>query len=305
MTEIPLTRDLLHVEYTLVSGQAFRWRRDSEGWWVCAFQTDHGPKIIRVKQGADGQILQPVYSAGTALYNHDYFRLNVDLEPLCDGFLASDPDLSEALGQFRGLRVLRQDPTECLFSFICTSAAPLHRIRKSVAGLCAGYGEKIVDRDGTSFDLFPMVERLAESDIGAMRAMGLGYRSVFIRGAAEAVMQRGGAGWLQELRMADYATAHSELCGLPGVGAKIADCVCLFALDKDQAIPVDTHIWRAAVRRYGIGAKAKSLTPAIYREIGDSLRERFGPYAGWAQQYLFFADLYERGAWGAYVKQLG
>jgi len=263
-----------------------------------------GPLVLKTRQDEDRICFEDGASPQVVDQIRDYFRLGVDLEALGREFLDADETLAETLEVFRGLRVLRQDPVECLFSFLCTSAAPLHRIRKSVRGLCDAYGQTVRCSTGDCYQTFPTVDRLAYADIDEMRAMGLGYRSRFVRATAEAVMDRGGADWLHSLRKATYIEAHTELCRLPGVGAKIADCVCLFSLDKDQAIPVDTHIWQVAVNRYGIAANAKSLTPGIYKEIADSLRDRFGPYAGWAQQYLFFADLYGRGAWDTYVRQL-
>ena len=262
------------------------------------------PVVIKVRQNETRIEAEQTASRDVQEYIRDYFRLDVNLEDLSTEFLTADETLAPVLKDFQGLRVLRQDPVECLFSFLCTSAAPLHRIRKSVNGLCAAYGAAVTCSTDDTYYAFPTVERLALANVDEMRAMGLGYRARFVRATAEAVVERGGSQWLHALREASYADAHSELCKLPGVGAKIADCVCLFSLDKDQAIPVDTHIWQVAVNRYGIAANAKSLTPAVYKEIGDSLRDRFGPYAGWAQQYLFFADLYGRGAWESYVKQL-
>ena len=65
----------------------------------------------------------------------------------------------------------------------------------------------------------------------------------------------------------------SALCELPGVGHKVADCVCLMSLDKTDAIPVDTHVWQISCRDYNIPElkKSKSLTNKAYKAIGDSL----------------------------------
>ncbi|PIK57841.1 putative mucin-19-like [Apostichopus japonicus] len=72
----------------------------------------------------------------------------------------------------------------------------------------------------------------------------------------------------------------------------VADCVCLFSLDKTGAIPVDTHVWQIASRDYMPELKTKkSLTDKIYKETGDYFRELFGEYAGWAHSVLFSADL--------------
>ena len=85
---------------------------------------------------------------------------------------------------------------------------------------------------------------------------------------------------------------HRELTGLPGVGAKVADCVCLMSLDQHEAIPVDTHVWQIASRTYLPElSKTKTLTERTYRQIGDFFRDLFGDYAGWAHSVLFTADL--------------
>jgi len=149
---------------------------------------------------------------------------------------------------------------------------------------------------------FPPMHRLAESSVPHLAGTGLGFRARHVKETAQMVLANGGAGWLFGLRALPYAEAKAALLTLPGIGEKIADCVCLFSLDKDGAIPVDTHIWRIAQRTYLKGTPAaKTLTKAGYGKIGNHLRAQFGPMAGWAQQYLFFHDLYQKGAWEAYT----
>ena len=59
------------------------------------------------------------------------------------------------------------------------------------------------------------------------------------------------------------------LCKLPGVGAKVADCVCLMSLDKHDAVPVDTHVWQITAKHYMPQlARTKSLTAKVYKQIG-------------------------------------
>ncbi|XP_019392551.1 PREDICTED: N-glycosylase/DNA lyase, partial [Crocodylus porosus] len=118
-----------------------------------------------------------------------------------------------------------------------------------------------------------------------LRELGFGYRARFVSGAAQAVLRDLGAEGLERLRSVPYAEAQRVLCSLPGVGAKVADCVCLMALDKPEAVPVDTHVWQVARQRYGLelGTAARSLTPRVYRETGDFFRRLWGPRAGWAQ----------------------
>ena len=302
--QFPCPPDELNLEYTLISGQAFRWHLDAEGWWSCLLPVTRSGRrddiLLRLRQ--DARTVHYAGSSADALdLLRDYLRLDVDLRALSQEFTEADPSLAVAVARFPGLRVMRQDPVENLFSFLCTPAAPLHRIRRGISGLCREYGGPGVEAGGVTHHPFPTPEALAAASVEDMMRLGLGYRARFLQATAQRVMENGGATWLHTLRAAPYAEAKAALLTLPGVGAKIADCVCLFSLDKDGAIPVDTHVRRIAGRDYGAGLATRSLTPATYAQIGDALRARFGPMAGWAQQFLFFHELYGKGAWETYA----
>ena len=301
----PCPLEELHLEHTLICGQTFRWHLDAEGWWSCLLPVtrEDGRRedvLIRVRRASETVSYEALHPDALAIIR-DYFRLDVDLATLAREFLTADQFIGAAIRNFPGLRVLRQDPVECLFSFICTAASPLHRIRRGIAGLCRTYGKFYGEVAGVSHFSFPEVEALAEASVAEMRTLGLGYRARYIQGAAQQVLTLGGAAWLRGLRQAAYPEAKTALRALPGVGEKIADCVCLFSLDKDEAIPVDTHIRRIALRDYVDAPATRSLTPAAYAQIGDLLRALFGPRAGWAQQFLFFHDLYLKNQWAAYT----
>ncbi len=83
------------------------------------------------------------------------------------------------------------------------------------------------------------------------------------------------------LRAVPFAEAVEALCTLPGVGPKVAACICLFSLDKHDAIPVDTHVWQLATRYYAPQLAGKALTPKLHGVVQEVFAERFGPYAGW------------------------
>lgn len=299
-----------HVAHTVICGQTFRWRRDKEGWWACLLpQTDPATgrmhhQLVRLWQDRETVCYETSPHPRDLALLRDYFRLDVDLPALSQQFSDDDPHIREAMQEFAGLRVIRQDPVECLFSFLCTSAAPLYRIRRTITALCREYGDGYAGGEvaGLEHYGFPPVNRLADATVQHLTTTGLGYRARYVKETAQQVMANGGAGWLFGLRSLPYPEAKAALLTLPGIGEKIADCVCLFSLDKDEAVPVDTHIRRIAQRTYLKGMPAtKTLTHSGYAKIGDHFRTQFGPMAGWAQQYLFFHDLYQKGAWEAYT----
>ena len=298
------------IMYTVICGQTFRWRKDKTGWWSCLLPTTDPAtgnmthQLVRLWQ--DDEMVY--YETGPRPHDlsliHEYFRMDVDLPALMAKFSANDPHMREAAWEFQGLRVIRQDPVECLFSFLCTPAAPLYRIRQTIASLCNLLGDKYPGGEvgGLEHHAFPPIHRLADASIPFLTSTGLAYRARSVKESAQTVMANGGAAWLFGLRALPYHEAKAALMTLPGVGDKIADCVCLFSLDKDGAVPVDTHIRRIAELNYVKGApSAKSLTKNGYANIGEQLRKQFGPMAGWAQQYLFFHDLYQKGAWETYT----
>ncbi|XP_076597317.1 N-glycosylase/DNA lyase [Chaetodon auriga] len=224
----------------------------------------------------------------------DYLQLNVKLGDLYKEWGAADPHFRHIADIFTGVRMLRQDPTECLFSFICTSNNHISRIQGMVERLCQALGAPLCQLDQTSYYNFPSLSALADNSVEArLRDLGFGYRARFLQQSAKQILDTHGLQWLQDLRSAPYLQARDALRTLPGVGTKVADCVCLMSLDKAEAVPIDTHVWQIAKRdyNYASGNGQKSITDKLHRDIGDFFRKLWGPYAGWAHSVLFCADL--------------
>uniref|UniRef100_A0A3Q3XQN2 N-glycosylase/DNA lyase n=1 Tax=Mola mola TaxID=94237 RepID=A0A3Q3XQN2_MOLML len=223
----------------------------------------------------------------------DYFQLNVKLQDLYREWGDTDPHFRHIAHIFTGVRMLRQDPTECLFSFICTSNNHISRIQGMVERLCQALGAQLCQLDQTSYYNFPSLSALADNNEACLRDLGFGYRARFLQQSAKQILDTHGIHWLDGLRSVPYLQARDALRTLPGVGTKVADCVCLMSLDKAEAVPIDTHVWQIAKRdyNYASGNAQKSITDKIHRDIGDFFRKLWGPYAGWAQSVLFCADL--------------
>ncbi|XP_015496220.1 N-glycosylase/DNA lyase isoform X5 [Parus major] len=298
----------LRLDLVLSSGQSFRWWESSPGAWTGVL----GGRVWTLRQDGD-RLWYTVYgqedeqeeerdgcpakaakldATETDRILRDYFQLDVELSALYRGWGAADPLFRKVASDFPGVRVLRQDPVECLFSFICTSNNHISRITAMIERLCQAFGRRLCCLGSRPFHAFPSLSALTGADAEArLRALGFGYRAKFVSGSARAIAEGLGTEGLCQLRTAPYAEARRVLCALPGVGAKVADCVCLLSLDKAEAVPVDTHVWHIARQRYGVALGSKSLTPRAYQEIGDFFRGLWGPRAGWAQAVLFCADL--------------
>ncbi|KAL5011314.1 hypothetical protein ScPMuIL_009865 [Solemya velum] len=223
----------------------------------------------------------------------DYFQLDVNLSELYRKWCSVDPYFEKLSKHFGGIRILRQDPVETLFAFICSSNNNISRISSMVDKLCLHYGERIANVEQTQYYSFPSISSLAGSGLEEkLRALGFGYRAKYINATAKYIMTNHDEQWLHHLRRIPYKEAKNELTKLVGVGAKVADCVCLMSLDKVGAVPVDTHVWQFTAKNYLPKLnQSKSLTDRLYGEIGDYFRALWGPYAGWAHSVLFTADL--------------
>lgn len=180
--------------------------------------------------------------------------------------------------------------------------------------LCAHYGPYIATLEGRAYHDFPEAAALTGDKVEAhLRELGFGYRGRFIVATARAVADEHEVGWLDTLRNPEspvfgqeatagdvwkvegrdgYRAAHEELLKLLGVGAKVADCVCLMGLGWGESVPIDTHVWQIAVRDYKFGkGKHSSLTKATYDSVANHFRKLWGQEAGWAHSVLFTADL--------------
>jgi N-glycosylase/DNA lyase len=304
----PYPAGLLHLERTFANGQCFRWRPDPARKGAPAGE-EHWQGIVegrviwlsRLPAAPDTPDdtfrFRVAPSRGTPeadrAFLWDYLRLDLDLAAIYADWRQRDPYLGTLTERFRGLRLVRQDPEECLLSFVCSTANAIPRIQRAIGELARLVGEPAHSEGRTTYYRFPAAARIAALDPDAIAARtGLEWRAGNLVKVAHQVVAHP-PGWLPGLRAANYATAHAALTRLVGVGAKIADCVCCFALDKDQAVPVDTHVFQLTRDRYMAQIKGRSLTPALYATIVQWWWQKFGPYAGWAQQYLFYDHLLE------------
>jgi N-glycosylase/DNA lyase len=300
---------------TLECGQAFRWQRQPDGWFAgivghqiwrlrqingalewkipSPFRGEGVPAVAsrsaKAGQGEGGVPStinhQPSTMSSSAI-NHSpstisvehYLSLDVSLPKLFATFPA-DPLLHQAVRNHHGLRIIRQEPWECLASFIASSTKQIVQIRQIVHLLSQRFGEPI----DAEHHAFPTVSAIAHASHQQLWDCKLGFRAKNLLAAAR--MIDSGQLDLHALRTMDYDRALEELTRLPGVGQKIANCVLLFACGFDHAFPIDVWIERALRRIYFPGKQR-----VTHRQLREFARSHFGPYAGWAQQYLFFNE---------------
>ncbi|MGA2788247.1 MAG: DNA glycosylase [Verrucomicrobiota bacterium] len=298
-TEILLRVRDYDLAATLDSGQAFRWQFQDGSWTGVIGR--HWVRLTQKRDGIRAETAGPVHGWQ---WLRDYLQTDVDLDAVLKTF-PDDAPMRDAVAACRGLRVLRQDPWECLASFILSSTKQIVQIRQIVTLLCERFGEPIPvlglknGRAGSPLPAvfssdeprrgrsdapyhsfaFPTPQRIAAASESELRSCKMGFRAPHLLAAARRIAE--GKFDLERLRQLPLAGARAELTTLRGVGDKIADCVLLFAYGFDSAFPVDVWVERALRELY-----------FPRRRVGDKrLRHfavtHFGPHAGYAQQYLF------------------
>jgi N-glycosylase/DNA lyase len=236
----------------------------------------------------------------------EYFQLGEPLAALYEEWSQQDPKrLQRIAACIPGVRLIDQDPWECLVSFICSTNNNIPRITKMLTAIRKTFGKQLMTIPGGDDDddedivlySFPSLEEMKAqaTEANLRNECGMGYRAKYILTTMDTLTELGGESYLTELRAIDDPVLVQErLMVFSGVGPKVADCVALFSLLQAGAIPVDTHVWNLCRRDYdpdGIFAEVKSITPTVYRQVGDTFRNRFHPKAGWAHSLLFVAEL--------------
>ena len=272
----------LDLQSTLESGQSYHWRRadgrtyETTGAYggTAWYETVVDGELLRARQ-ADGRLEWESTADAVPLLT-DLLRLEDDLDAILEATPAA-PLVDEAYDTYRGMRLTRDPFFTTLVSFICSAQMRAERIFAMQQALAEQYGDA-VEVDGRTYHAFPTPEQLAATDEADLRALKLGYRAPYVVETARTIADG-------ELTLADlpgaYEAAREALTGYAGVGPKVADCVCLFSLGHLEAVPLDTWIRKAIAEHY------PDCERGNYDETSRAIRERFGPYAGYAQTYVF------------------
>ena len=267
---------------TLESGQAFRWRRISPGEPEDHYEGVIFGNLVRIRQ-VGGEILfksAPDPESSMKPILEDYLGLNHDLESIYDE-IRWDEQVGSAIDEYPGMRILRQDPWECLVAFICSANNNIPRISQNVEDIAGAFGPPIRDAD-TDRKAFPGPDAIVEAGEDALRELRLGFRAKYIAASAERVANADID--LFALRETPYNEALTEITTLAGAADKVGNCVLMMSMDKLEAFPVDVWIDRALRDWYFTESESESMPRTRMREWAQ---RRFGRYAGYAKQYLF------------------
>jgi N-glycosylase/DNA lyase len=262
------------------SGQVFLWEKHSNSWYGI-----YGDRVIKFTQ-SDGYVEFCSFPEDKSC-DQKIFRLDDDIKKIFEE-ISHDPLVSRLAKAYPGLRLIRQEPHQCLFSFVCATNTNIPMIRRMLYNMARKFGRRI-KVDGMGFCTFPSAADINRATVDELRGCSLGYRTKAIKAAADAITN--GRLDFDSLKKANYYESKKELLQVYGVGNKIADCVLLFSLEKLDAFPIDVWIARALESHYSWLYKSKfpdKIATHQYEQLSEVARKYFGKYAGYAQQYLYY-----------------
>ena len=268
-----LDPNFFNLDYTLDCGQVFRWEKNGD-WWTGVV----GNNVIRLSQEEDSRELLIDSKLPPEFFSR-YFRFDDYLSSIYES-INRDLLIDRAINRYKGLRLIRQDPWECLISYMLATASSIPTIQKRIYLLSQIFGQELED----GYFSFPDPETLANADMSMLDLCKLGFRADRIKMAAEEVCSEELD--FDALFRLEYKYARERLMRLRGIGEKVADCVLLFAFEKMESFPVDTHI-RQIIQHYHID-DSYFETCTNLSCMGDWGREYFGRYCGYAQEYLYY-----------------
>ncbi|EJD76182.1 hypothetical protein LOAG_16817 [Loa loa] len=292
MPLLKCSKEELNLGAVLLSGQSFRWKK-----LVTNVDENIAPSSDDIFFGVAKHRVWKVWRENDEQLGYE---LGIELIPLYKLWSENDKHFARLLANHRtkleGIRVLGQDPLETVFAFICSANNHIRRITNMVETLCELYGESTnvscLNGIKTFYD-FADLKRMTDDPSleTVLRTRGFGYRALNIALASKA-LQDNGEQFLENLSKGTYENAVEELQQMRGIGAKVADCICLMGLRMHFVVPIDTHTLQITAENYlGTLLQRKSLQEKDRRQVAAIWQEKFGPYAGWAQAVLFTAHL--------------
>ncbi len=263
-----------NIEHILECGQCFNFEKLADMEYIIVA---YG-KLLHIQQSEEDVILYNTTLEDYESIWKNYFDMNVDYGVIKSYLKENDEKIIEAIDDKWGIRIINQDFSETLLSFIISQNKQIPHIKQIVRAISERFGKELGEYAGRKYYSFPTLEELKGATEEDFRALKTGFRAPYLMDAIDKLENGMCADTFLEL---DYEAAVKEMLKIKGVGEKVANCVALFSLGYRNAFPVDVWVKRVMEETYfGVDTSKE--------EIMRFAREKFGEYGGYAQQYHFY-----------------
>lgn len=276
--------DSFNLEHIFECGQCFRWNKQEDNTYLGVAEK----YVIRLEKKDKDIIFKGNKNKNSKFKNlgefvEYYFDLNTDYSKYKEKLSKVDSYLKESIKFGEGIRILKQDPWECIISFIISANNNIPRIKKIIERLALNYGEKI-EFEGNTYYTFPTPEELSKASVEDLRNLGTGFRDKRIYNTTKIILSN--EKYIEDLmQMKTTEQMKEELLKLDGVGPKVADCILLFSLQRFDAFPIDVWVRRVMNDLYIHNEDENKVNKKMIQKLAE---EKFLGIPGIAQQYLFY-----------------
>ena len=270
MQKIVFSSEFFNILDTLECGQIFRFKKFNAGFLVMSKE-----KVAYCYE--ENAFTNIICEDCDRDYFYNFFDLDKDYSLIFTRAQNTNIDiLVNASKVGKGIRILKQNSIEMLFSFIISQNNNIPRIKNSIEKFCALYGEKKCFL-GIEYFTFPTIENLKNCTIEELKSIGLGYRAEYIFNLIK-LLENGLN--VEEFNAYETTKLKEELLKIKGVGPKVADCVLLFGFNRSDTFPVDTWIEKVYIEDF-LGEERNREKQSKW------FVNQFKFDAGYFQQYLF------------------
>ncbi len=262
--------DSFDIEEILECGQCFRFNKLGNKEYIIIACS----KVLHIKQYSEKIEFYPCSKEEFENIWIDYFDLNRDYSNIKKILSEKDEVLKKSSEFAPGIRILNQQPWECLISFIISQNNRIPMIKQVIKNISEKFGTPSED-----YYLFPTLKQLENVSEDELMLCKTGFRAKYIIDAVKNVSS--GNINFDKINELPLSEAKAKLMEIKGVGSKVADCTLLFSLRRKESFPIDVWVKRVMEHFYFNGQETN------IKEIQAFAEEKFGEYSGFAQQYLF------------------
>ncbi len=263
--------DSFNIEEILECGQCFRFEKIDELYYKI---TAYG-KVLNIKQSGSRVEMFPCTEREFENIWKKYFDMERDYNEIKIAISQNDEIMKRAVEYADGIRILNQEPFECLLSFIISQNNNIPRIKGIIERMSEKYGSRL-----ECGCLFPTLEELKNVSEEEFFELRMGFRAKYIRDCLDKLIS--GEVDLSKIDELDTEELLAMLLKIKGVGQKVADCTMFFSMGRREVFPIDVWVKRVMEHLYFEGQDTS------VKNIHNFAKNKWGDYAGYAQQYLFY-----------------
>ena len=261
----------LDLENTITCGQIFRFIKEEDN----SFTIVVSDRVINIKYDKDTLYVESNKEDNLEEVIKDYLDLDRNYISIINNIKSMDNNLGEYLDSSIGLKIIKQNPLECIISYVISQNNSVRNIQNSLNLISEKYGEKVIFRN-KEYYLFPKLDKLINITEEEFRQCKVGFRDKYLVGIIKSINNKElDINKIYEMNSVD---AINYLMSFKGIGMKVASCILLFAYQKFDVYPVDTWVKKFMLEDYGIEGEAN---------IRQFASETYKEYCGLAIQYMF------------------